>query len=57
MILPARNCREFSDLHEKLSCNLTPGSMSLLDCEIYQRERVSRVADTEFILLLAHTRY
>ena len=28
--------------------------MSLLNCEIYQRGRVSRVADTEFILLIIH---
>ena len=31
----------------------TPGSMSLLNCEIYQRGRVPRVADTEFIILIA----
>ena len=28
--------------------NLNPGSMSLLNCENNQRERVSRVADPEF---------
>ena len=28
--------------------------MSLLNCEIYQRGRVSRVADTELILPIAH---
>ena len=28
--------------------------MSLLNCEIYQRGRLSRVADTELILLIAH---
>ena len=28
--------------------------MSLLNCEIYQRGRVSRVADTELLLLIAH---
>ena len=28
--------------------------MSLLNCEIYQRGRVSRVADTELVLLIAH---
>ena len=28
--------------------------MSLLNCEIYQRGQVSRVADTELILLIAH---
>ena len=32
---------------------LTPGSMSLLDCELYQRGRLSRVADTELILHIA----
>jgi len=32
----------------------TPGSMSLLDREIYQRVRVSRVADAELVLLIAH---
>ena len=51
---PSFNCREFSDLHEKLSCTITPGSMSLLNCEIYQRGRVSRVTDTELILVIAH---
>ena len=35
-LIPSFNCREFSDLHEKLSCTKTPGSMSLLNCEIYQ---------------------
>ena len=44
----------YSDLHEKLSCIITPGNMSLLNCEIYQREGVSRVVDTELILLIAH---
>ena len=38
----------------ELSCNLTPGCMSLFNCEIYQRERVSRVADAELLLLMAH---
>ena len=28
--------------------------MSLLNCEIYQRGRVSRIADTELILLITH---
>ena len=28
--------------------------MSLLNCEIYQRGTVSRVADTKIILLIAH---
>ena len=28
--------------------------MNLLNCEIYQRERVYRVADIELILLIAH---
>ena len=28
--------------------------MSLLNCEIYQRERVSRVAGTEIILVITH---
>ena len=32
----------------------TAGSMSLLNCEIYQRRRVSRIADTELILLIAN---
>ena len=32
----------------------TPGSMSLLNCENYQRGRVSRVADNELVLLIAH---
>ena len=32
---PSFNCREFSDLHEKLSCTVIPGSMSQLNCEIY----------------------
>ena len=32
----------------------TPVSMSLLNCEIYQRGRVSRVADTELLLLIVH---
>ena len=41
------NCREFSDVHEKLAFTITPGSVSLLNCEIYQRGRVSRVADTD----------
>ena len=31
-----------------------PGSMSLLNCNIYQRDQVSRIADTELILLTAH---
>ena len=30
-----------------LSCTITPGSMSLLNYEIYQRGRVSRVAATD----------
>ena len=29
-------------------------SMSLLNCKIYQLARVSRVADTELVLLIAH---
>ena len=41
------NCRDFSVLHEKLSCIITPESVSLLNCEIYQRGRVSRAADTD----------
>ena len=44
------NCRDFSDLYGKLSCTITPVSMSLLNCEIYQRGRVSRVADTRYTL-------
>ena len=34
----------------------TPESISLLNCEIYQRGRVSRVADTELArpILIAH---
>ena len=35
-------------------CHFTPGSISLLNSEIYQRGRVSRVVDTELILLIAH---
>ena len=38
----------------KLSCTITPGSMSLLKCEIHQRGRVSRVGDTELILLIVY---
>ena len=30
-----------SDLHEKLNCTITPGSMSLLNYDIYQRRRVT----------------
>ena len=37
-----------------MSLEITTGSMSLLNCEIYQRGRESRVADTELILLIAH---
>ena len=48
------SCREFSDLHEKLSCTITPGCMSLLNCEIYQRGRVSTIVETELILMIAH---
>ena len=33
---------------------ITLGSMSLLNCEFYQRGRVSRVADTELIQLIAY---
>ena len=33
---------------------ITPGSMSLLNLEIYHRRRVFRVAGTELILLIAH---
>ena len=33
----------------------TPVSMSLLNCEIYQRGRVSRVADTELIATTERT--
>ena len=51
---PSFNCRDFRDLYEKLSCTITPGSMSLLNCEIYQRGRVSTVADTELILTITH---
>ena len=32
----------------------TAGSVSLLKCEIYQRGRVSKVADTELIQFTAH---
>jgi len=49
---PSFNCRDFSDLYEKLSCTITPGSISLLNCEIYQRGRVSTVADTEHMLTI-----
>ena len=34
--------------------NISPDSMSLINCEIYQRERVSSVADTELVLAIAH---
>ena len=40
-------------MYEKLSCTITPESISLLNCEIYQRGRVSTVADTELILTIA----
>ena len=50
---PSFNYRDLSDLYEKLSCTITPGIMCLLDNEIYQRGRVSRVADME-LLLIAH---
>jgi len=33
---------------------MSSGSMNLLNCEVYQRGRVSRVADTELILSIAH---
>ena len=33
---------------------IIPGSMSLLNCEIFQRGRLSRVGDREIILLIAH---
>jgi len=33
----AFNCRKFSDLLENFSCTITPGSMSMFNCEIYQR--------------------
>ena len=46
--------QRLSDLHEKHNCTITPGSMSLLNCEIYQRGRLSRVADTELTLLIAY---
>ena len=52
--IPSFNCRDFSELHEKLSYTITLGSMSLLNCEIYQRVRVSRVADTDLLLLISH---
>ena len=48
---PLINCQEFSDLHGNLIRTKSPGSISLLDREIYQRVRVSRVADTELIPL------
>ena len=51
-LMQSFNCREYSDLHEKLSCTITPGSISLYNCEIYQRGRVSTVADTEHILTI-----
>jgi len=41
-------------LHEELSCTITPGSMSLLNCDNYQRGRVSSVVDTQLILLIAY---
>ena len=45
---------DFSDLHEKISCTITRGNMSLLYRDIYLRGRVSRIANTELILLVAH---
>ena len=51
---PSFNCRDFSDLYEKLSCTITRESTRLLNCEIYQRRRVSTVADTELKLTIAH---
>ena len=36
------------------NAHTAPGSMSLLNCEIYQRGGVSRIADTELLLLIAH---
>ena len=45
---------EFSDLHEKLSCIITAGNMSLLNCDIYQRGRVSRVADTKLVHFITY---
>ena len=41
-------------MHEKLSCTITPWSMSLLNYEIYQRGWASRVADIELVLLITH---
>ena len=49
---PSSNCRQLADLHENISCTITPGSMSLLNCEIFHCGRVSRVADTELVLLI-----
>ena len=46
--------RNMCDLHEKLSCTITPGCMSLINCEIYQRGWVSKVSDTELLLVIAH---
>ena len=37
-------------MYEKLNCDITPGSMNPLNQEIYQRGKLSRVADTELIL-------
>ena len=34
--------------------SVTAGSMNLLNCEIHQSGRVSKVTDTELILLIAH---
>ena len=43
-----------NDLYKKISWTITPGSMSLSNCVIYQRGRVSTIADTELILMIAH---
>ena len=39
---------------KSLAVPYTPGNMSLLNCEIFQRRQVSRIADTGLILLIAH---
>ena len=50
---PSFNSREFSHLHKRLCCIITPENIVLLNCEIYQRGRVPRPADTELVLLIS----
>ena len=45
---------EKGDFYVATGITFTPESISLVNCEIYQRGKESRVADTELILLIAH---